>query len=270
MRVRFAADTDCGLKKAVNQDSLSVQVVMTPIGRAAFVVLCDGMGGLQSGEIASASVVMAYVNWLKTEFVHLCTEPFDDVELKRQWKTVLDTCSQRIHAFGDEQHIRLGSTAVVCLFLENKTYVMNVGDSRLYLLTNTATILTRDHSIVWQEVERGNLTPEQAKHHPKRNILTQSVGGAYIPEPDFYVYDSNYSGTYLFCSDGFHHELTDSELIYELSRFQIRDEVTMRSKARQLIDLVMSRGEKDNISVVLLCMDDDRIAEGAVDYNDTF
>lgn len=252
MRIELAADTDVGTVKHTNQDSLSAKILSTEQGRMAFVVLCDGMGGLQSGEVASADVVRAFDQWVRTALPALCREPIREEDIQIQWRSLIESCAERIRGYGERRNIQLGTTVVVALFADGNVYAMNVGDSRLYEIYDGVRLLTRDHSVVWRDVERGALTPEEAKHHPQRNILLQSVGGQRRPVPSFYRYELCMGATYLFCSDGFHHEIADEELAAAFGREAQNNEQTLRSHAQGLINTAKQRGERDNISVVVV------------------
>ena len=257
MKIIVAADTDIGTRKGINQDSFSVKVFRTGVGRLALVVLCDGMGGLQCGELASAEVIRCFDEWSGTQLPRLCRRGLQEDALHQQWSELLSTVSGRLCSYGERNGIRIGTTVVVGLFTESNIYVANVGDSRMYEVGDQTNLLTRDHSLVWREVEAGRLTPEQAKHHPRRNILTQCIGGRREPVPDFYKLLPRPGVCYMFCSDGFCHELTDEELQRALRPENTGDEIRMRRKARDLINLVKDRGETDNITVILLrCVND--------------
>ena len=257
MKPNISANTDIGIHKKTNQDSYSVMVVNTPSGRLTLVVLCDGMGGLKFGEIASAEVIRSFDKWARFQLPDLCKYEIREDLLFQQWSVLLRETSRRVFSYGERNGFRLGTTVVAALFTRNWIYVTNVGDSRMYEIYDCTKLLTRDHSLVWREVEAGRLSYEQAKHHPKRNVLTQSIGGKKSPVPDFYKIPFNFDACYMFCSDGFHHELTDEEIWRTLNREKMVNEGIMNQTAEALIDLVKARGEADNISVILICYEEE-------------
>lgn len=110
--------------------------------------------------------------------------------------------------------------------------------------------LTRDHSLVGQEVEAGRLTPEEAEQDCRRNVILQCIGTGREPKPDFLIGRTEVDTTYLLCSDGFRHKLTPEELETYFFPEQLDDPVQMKERQRILTDLVKERGERDNITVI--------------------
>ena len=114
------ANTDIGLVKQTNQDSLTVKIINTDIGRMAFAVLCDGMGGLAMGEVASAAVVRAFDDWVYTCLPELSRGEFGDDEIQVQWESLLQDMNRRIADYGRSRDVRLGTTAVILLVTRKK------------------------------------------------------------------------------------------------------------------------------------------------------
>ena len=113
MRFSATADTDIGISKNTNQDSLSVKVINTPQGRMTFAILCDGMGGLDKGEVASASVIRAFDNWVRNNLSSLCEAPIEDSTIRNQWNQIIDEQNKLIGSYGARQGVRMGTTAVL-------------------------------------------------------------------------------------------------------------------------------------------------------------
>ncbi len=217
MNFIVSARTDIGITKSTNQDSLSVKVVNTPMGRMVFAVLCDGMGGLAKGEVASASVVKAFDGWLMNELPRLCEVGFDDSTIRNQWNQIVTDQNQRIKVYGARQGIRLGTTVVAMLITQNRYYLLNVGDSRAYEISNVLRQLTQDQTFVAREIALGNMTPEQALTDERRNVLLQCVGASDDVYPDMFFGETNPNAVYMLCSDGFRHEISPKE-IYDTQR----------------------------------------------------
>ena len=133
----ISANTDVGIKKNTNQDGLSVKIIGTPIGKMVFAVLCDGMGGLAKGEVASTSVITAFNHWVAEELPALCRKGIEDADIRKQWENIILTQNDRMQAYGKRDSISLGTTAVIMLLTQERFYVMNVGDSRAYEISDT-------------------------------------------------------------------------------------------------------------------------------------
>jgi len=252
MNYIVSANTDIGLVKSTNQDSLSVKVINTPIGRMSFAVLCDGMGGLSKGEVASASVIRAFDNWARKELPLLTNTELDGAVIKAQWEKILLEQNTTIKTYGAKQGVRLGTTAVVMLLTDKSYYIMNVGDSRAYEVSNALLQLTKDQTFVAREVELGNMTPEQAEVDERRSVLLQCIGASEEVYPDFFTGATKQNATYMLCSDGFRHEITPAEIYEKLHPGVLMNDAAMNQSALDLIALNKQRNERDNISVVLV------------------
>lgn len=253
MDFSISAITDAGIKRRVNQDCIMARTLMTELGRACFAVLCDGMGGLQKGEIASTSVVMALSDWMYRELPQLIRDGFREDALFAQWRSVMEDMNQSILQYGENNDCRIGTTAVALLAIAGSCYLMNIGDSRAYRMDEAGLFrLTEDHSYVADRVRAGELTPEQAEHSPKRNVLTRCVGAKSGCDPDFFVDKLNAPCMYLLCSDGFRHELSNEEMYVTLFQSGDRSPEAIRAAELELIERNKQRGETDNISVITI------------------
>lgn len=227
-------------------------VINSPQGRMVFAVLCDGMGGLEQGEVASASVIHAFRNWATTQLPQLCVRPLQDGDIRRQWEDVILRQNRAIKAYGARQGVRLGTTAVVMLLTQTRYYILNVGDSRAYELTASLKQLTKDQTFVAREIALGHMTEEEAKTDSRRNVLLQCVGASEDIFPDLFFGDVQPNAVYMLCSDGFRHEITGEEIYEKLQPGVLFDEYTMQRHMTSLIDLNKQRQERDNISAVLV------------------
>lgn len=252
MNFIVSANTDIGISKTTNQDGLSVMVMNTPQGRMAFAILCDGMGGLQKGELASTSVINAFRSWVMNELPRLSAAPLQDAVIRSQWEKIILEQNQTIKAYGARQAIRLGTTAVVLLLTQTRYYVLNVGDSRAYELTTGIRQLTMDQTFVAREIAMGNMTPEEAARDPRRNVLLQCVGASENVYPDLFFGDIRKDAVYMLCSDGFRHEISAEEIYQMLQPGILLDDATMHRNTAALIELNKQRQERDNISAALI------------------
>ncbi len=251
MRFLAAADTDIGTTKKINQDSVCVKIARSPAGQAALVLVCDGMGGLDKGELASATVIRQFSDWFHMEFPLLLPK-WNWKLLTEEIQHLLSQVNRHIFEYGLHHQLLLGTTVTGMLFIEEQYLQFHIGDTRIYRLRDSIEQLTRDHSLVQHELERGLLTPEQAQQDPRSNILLKCVGTARRIAPEFQCGVLQAGEHYLFCSDGFRHVLTEQELYDALGPQALHTREQMKSQLRRMIELVKARGEHDNISAVLL------------------
>ena len=244
--------TDAGIGKENNQDSALQIEARTDFGDVMLSVVCDGMGGLDKGEVASATVIEAFGEWFEKELpklIHL-----EDVErmIFGEWEELILDCNQKISAYADELRIKMGTTLNAILFLRGRYYIANVGDSRAYLLSDGLYQLTKDQTLVQREVDMGRLTAEKAAVSPRRNILLQCVGASPIVTPDYYSGSFAAGQVYMQCSDGFRHVVTGEEIYRYLNTQELTDERKMADNAVYLTALNKNRQEKYNITVLLV------------------
>lgn len=248
----IAAQTDVGIIKETNQDSLSVKVLDTAQGRMVFAVLCDGMGGLAKGEVASATVIDAFAGWLEEQLPQLLEGEITEELLCAQWSALLEQENEKIKAYGVSYGINLGTTVVALLLTQTRYFVLNVGDSRAYMLRSELLQITQDQTFVAREVSLGRMTEEQAKTDKRRSVLLQCVGASPSVIPDLFAGEIVPGDVFLLCSDGFRHEIFPEE-IYERCRPEaVTDQTAMNENLRDLIERNKQRGERDNISAVLV------------------
>lgn len=252
MNFIISANTDIGISKGTNQDSLTVKRLTTPLGNMVFAVLCDGMGGLDKGEVASASVVRAFDAWVHQQLPLLCSVPLEDSVIRNQWEAIIDQQNNAIKVYGARQGVRLGTTAVVMLLTQTRYYILNVGDSRAYELTTGIRQITSDQTFVAREISMGHMTEEEAENDSRRNILLQCVGASDEVYPDMFFGDVVHNAIYMLCSDGFRHEITAEEIYEKLQPGILFDDYTMQQNTISLIELNKQRQERDNISALLV------------------
>lgn len=252
MKLRYVAtaETDIGIVKDTNQDSVLIKHATYGKSEVLMAIICDGMGGLSKGEVASATVIREFDKWFLTNLEFELRNPDMDV-IGGKWALLLKNLNIKIQEYGQSIGERLGTTFTGALFINNKYLVVHVGDTRLYRIDKTLQQLTNDHTYVAREVLKGNLTPEQAKTDKRRNMLLQCVGASKIIEPQIICGDAS-KCVYLLCSDGLRHRITDEEISESFIFKDLRNKTVMHTKSKKMIALVKERKEKDNISVVLI------------------
>lgn len=246
------AYTDVGIKKKTNQDSLLIQEADAECGKVMFAAICDGMGGLSKGEVASASLIKAYADWFRNRFPVLMGQGIREQSLRKDLEDVAVSKSSQIMEYGRKTGVSLGTTVVLLLIAENHYYIINVGDSRVYQIQNQMIQLTKDQTYVQREIDMGRMTPEQAKTDPQRNVLLQCVGAGKYLKPDFYSGEVRTGENYMLCSDGFRHIITEQELYQHLNPHMANTPQKMQENMRYLTELNKRRKEQDNISVILI------------------
>lgn len=253
MGYKAVYNTDVGIKKKTNQDSLAIKLADTPAGQAMFAIVCDGMGGLAKGEVASKEVIYAFCNWFDEEFVEMVDNAsFSEGALKYQWMRLAVDMNEKIKAYGEQNGIMLGTTLSAILMYMGKYYIIHVGDSRVYEITSQAVQLTADQTLVAREVAAGRLTPEQAETDSRRSVLLQCIGASPVVEPDFIAGEINVGAAYMLCSDGFRHKISNEEMVDRIGPAACASEADMENGCRFLTELVKYRKETDNVTVVLI------------------
>lgn len=225
-------------------------------GETALLSVCDGVGGLASGELASASVVSWLTNWFETSYPDLLATCSNDLgvlfdRVQEQWEAGLYALNDALRSYGRDNDTQLGTTCTTILLIGGSYLIVHVGDSRVYRFTSgRMSILTIDQTWVAQEVARGNIPPEKARTHPKRNVILQSVGTQSELQPVFSRGGYEVGDAFMVCCDGFRNELFDDELIDAFGRLQEASELAIHDIIAQIIQLVLNRGERDNITAV--------------------
>lgn len=250
MRFRIIAETDKGIYRKNNQDSLIVKYGYCLEKEIVMAVVCDGMGGLSRGELASATVVRAFSKWFDEELSYEIKELNLQI-IASKWILLLKELNITISEYAKLHNIKMGTTFTGMLIVDEEYLIVHIGDTRAYYIGQQLKQITRDHTLVSKEVERGTMTLEQALKDKRKSVLTQCIGASDMPEPDV-IYGETQSGIYLLCSDGLVHEVTEYELQKSLNINNLYDERDMTKKLKSTIELVKKRGEKDNISGILI------------------
>ena len=253
MKFTTAVHTDIGIKKSTNQDSALIIEARTDFGNILLTVICDGMGGLAKGEVASSTVVAAFAEWFEKELPGLFSGQGNlEGRIFDSWGQLILNCNRKIADYGRSSGISLGTTLNAMLFAADKYYIVNVGDSRAYMLMDQLYQLTKDQTYVQREMDMGRMTLEEARVSPQRNVLLQCIGASEYIDPEFFsgVYEAGQ--VYMQCSDGFRHIITPEEIYQYLCPQALVNEQAMIDNAVYLTELNKYRRENDNITVLLI------------------
>lgn len=253
MRYFAAAETDIGTTKKSNQDSLLIKHAESSEGEILMTVICDGMGGLQRGEVASAAVIEHFACWFDEELPEeLWNIDMDVIGCK--WEFMLKELNLKIMEYGRKSNVTLGTTFTGLLCIDDKYLIGHVGDTRLYQIdpgSSAVKQLTEDHTLVAREIREGKLSYEQAERDKRRNILLQCIGASGRVTPQI-ITGKLQGGTYLLCSDGFRHKINEEYFHENFNAGTIVSRETIHDKLHQAISTVKARGEQDNISAILV------------------
>ncbi|MBQ7677047.1 MAG: serine/threonine-protein phosphatase [Lachnospiraceae bacterium] len=250
MIFHVAACSDVGIKRKVNQDSYWVKQYATPLGDMVIAVVCDGMGGLEHGEIASATVVRAFCEWADRRLPNAQPKLFNEEEISEEWDEVIAFQNDALMDYGEQNQMKLGTTLTALLLTQDKYFIGHVGDSRCYRITDHVEQLTQDHSFVASQVALGNMTEEEAKVDKRRNVLLQCVGAVEEVHPQYLSGALSQETVFMLCSDGFHHNVATEELLGYLSPAAAKDMAHFQMNVEFLIEMDKQRKEKDNITSV--------------------
>lgn len=254
MEYLVAAYTDTGIQKETNQDSICVRrAAVSEVGETIMAVICDGMGGLKKGEVASAVCVNAFGSWFDQNLPRLselCRGNLAGVQ--QQWTALSEEVHGSLQQYAEKTGIQLGTTAAAFFAHEDRYLTMNIGDSRIYERKNALCQLTQDQSLVAREIAAGRITEEESRHHPQRNILLQCLGAGGHVTPVFTTGKVPSDALYLLCSDGLVHELSPEELADRFQAVYLSSKDAMTAALLEATELCKRRGETDNITSVLI------------------
>ncbi len=250
IKLSAVACSDIGMIKQSNQDSLLIKHAACSKCEILMAAVCDGMGGLDKGELASATAIRELSEWFEREIFSGLQENNLRIAAKSM-VCMLHELNKTLLDYGRAHKIRLGTTFTCVLFINDKYMAVHIGDSRIYRIDASIKQLTTDHTFVAREVARGNMTKDQARVDKRRNLLLKCIGVSETIEPEV-LYGRVKKGAYLLCTDGFRHEITEDEIYRELMPRLLINEKIMNEKCLDLIERVKERNEKDNISALLI------------------
>ena len=233
--------TDPGNIRTQNQDAYEI---VTFGHDRALLLVCDGMGGARSGNIASSMAAEAFVSEVRRyQKLAVSTERAESI-----LRGALELANKAVyeHAALSEEYAGMGTTLVAALVLKNTAVIINVGDRRAdHFSAQGVRQITTDHSIVEMMVQRGELTREQAKTYPGRNLITRAVGTECAVEGDIFVQELKKDESLLLCSDGLSNEMADQEMLFEVAHGMKKSTCCER-----LLSIAKNRGAPDNVTVV--------------------
>ena len=254
MKVISTYYTDIGLVKKTNQDALLIKKAQSNLGQISLAVICDGMGGLAKGEVASASVIKMFNDWFENDLIHLLeNQNFSLTDIGNQFQRMIEKKNIKILEYGKQNNINLGTTVTAIFILDNQYIYYHVGDSRLYIINDQITQLTHDQTLVQREYDEGKITYEQLETDPRKSILLQCVGASKIVEPEIKQGTLNVGDLVLLCTDGFRRVLSAQEIHDTL--VDKKDVNSLNGGLRQIVQKNKQLGEEDNITGLVLLLE---------------
>ncbi len=242
MIIELHAAVDPGRARSNNEDSVATE------DGVALAVLADGMGGYNAGEVAS-NMATTFIRTELGRWLREASITASDAEVRRAMDICVDNANRAIFnaANSNPQYAGMGTTLVVAVFRDNRLLLGHVGDSRCYRLrAGRLQQITRDHSLLQEQIDAGLITPEQAAFSANKNLVTRAVGVEDTVLLETHQHDVLPSDLFLLCSDGLSDMLDDAAIAQVLLAHDSLDSCT-----RALIDAANDAGGKDNISVIL-------------------
>jgi len=241
--------TDPGMIRGHNEDA----VFANP--NQGLVILADGMGGYNAGEVASGMATMLLSTELEVAFTTRPPYKIDkESGLSHGNRSILDKVTLANSAIyttaeSQPQYAGMGTTLVMALFCDNQVTVAHIGDSRLYRLRGEEFgVITRDHSLLQEQIDSGMISVEEARYSQNKNLVTRALGVDPKVETEIHDYAVQPGDIYLLCSDGLNDMVEDEEIKMTLQMLSANLELA----ATQLIQMANDNGGRDNVSVILV------------------
>lgn len=239
--MRFRFGTDIGLRREENQDAVRCEY----FGHNVLAVVCDGMGGERAGKEASEIAINEFFQRFSAGY----TESLGDEEIRKLLIASVSAANSVIYTRArlDFKNFGMGTTCVAA-FVKNKTaFIVNVGDSRAYLISdNGLSQITTDHNVSTLLFEQGKISEEEMENHPQRHMLVRAVGVEKTVLADTFILDYEDKISLLLCSDGLSGYCSDNEV------YDVIVDAPFDSVAEELINLALSKGGRDNITVAVI------------------
>lgn len=243
------AITDVGNKRTINQDNYLN--IVTCVNNKYIGVFCvaDGMGGLQDGEYASQFAVSETQQWYEKNLAFLVNEKLNENKLIDELKKLFYSINTEIYNYGLLKNSKVGTTYSLLLVIDNKYFVVHAGDSRIYLKRNNDLfLLTKDQTWVNEQLEQGLISLEEAKNHPRKNVLSNCLGCFENPSVCVGNGEIFEDDCFLLCSDGLYNLVTTGEISIGMSDNNFIDIPNM------FLRLVKQRGAFDNVTMIIIAI----------------
>lgn len=238
--MRYSLKTDKGIVRSSNQDCCFVTVFDN---KSCFAVVCDGMGGPQAGDIASQIAIKN----ISERFVSGWRNGMSVSSVKNLLTTAINAANICVYdaAVSNEEYNGMGTTLVAAVAIGDELVIANIGDSRAYLITDELKLMTKDHSLVQELIDKGELTETDAKFYPYKNVITRALGIEEHIEIDFSEFSFKDGANVLLCSDGLTNFVSENEIL------NVIRENDIACVSEKLVELANRNGGGDNITAVI-------------------
>ena len=241
--MQYWAVTDPGCVRQQNQDAYQIEQLDR---NTLLAVICDGMGGARSGNVASSLALEVFIQEIKQTWTPTMDNSRVDQMLYAAAKVANFAVFDQANQF--EDFAGMGTTLSAVLIRGQEATLVNVGDSRIYCVNSEDIIqLTRDHSLVQMMVDRGELTQEKARSYPGKNLITRAIGTEPVVTCDLFHHRLERGDCLLLCSDGLSNMMDDQEILFEVVHGGDKAQCCQR-----LLDIAQNRGAPDNVTSVLI------------------
>ena len=238
--MQIYSKTDIGLKRSSNQDYAATCKLNE---NTYLAVVCDGMGGANAGNVASEMAAKSISRYITNAY----RNEMDSFEIEKLLKNAISSANIEIYdmSLKSTELFGMGTTTVVAIIRDDKAIIAHVGDSRAYIANDELKLLTRDHSVVQSLLESGKITPEDAKVHPRKNVITRALGAEENVVVDTLETEFPSESILMLCTDGLTGYADEKEIFEILKNSDC-------NLAEKLIELAYAGGGGDNINVVTI------------------
>ena len=235
--------TDSGKVRRQNQDVF--KTLYDEEKGIAVLVVCDGVGGANAGNVASALAADTFMHYIGKYIEHIGT--IDDIAAEMSDAVYAANKTVYYKSVHEDEFAGMGTTLTAVISTNEGEVVVNVGDSRTYnATTKKITQVTRDHTVVEEMIARGDITRAEARRHPNKHLITRALGMNPKETPDVFFLNLESGDYLLLCSDGLSEVILDSEML-----FQLQSGLSVQECCENLIEIALSRGAPDNVTVVI-------------------
>lgn len=252
----IATCTDKGRVKRINEDACCVECAETPLGEVLMGVVCDGVGGLSRGELASSTVVERFSRWFERELPGLMegmvvAGAFDFSAVRIVWGTLLASLNDLIRSYGASVGGKLGTTFSGIIACDGTYLLGHVGDCRVYQLSHDAFWqISQDQTLLAQKLASGELTPQQAQAFDKKHVILQSVGTQRVLKPVFSTGRYTAEDLFVACCDGVWRRAGNEGVRRAFEGEDFRDEAALSRACQRLLLDDLAQGERDNLTII--------------------
>ena len=255
MAFEIGCETDKGTVRVENQDSFIVKCNSNVNGDFCMVALCDGMGGLSEGSVASNTVANAFERWYIERVENgFSISRMSSEEIIGEINVIISYCHDKLVEYGQKKNIRLGTTLALLLINNNSYIAINIGDSRIYVCNTQIKKVTVDDTVAARMAEENKFTADDARFSDKRHILTQCIGTGKNPQPHIICGNCGEGDVIFLCTDGMYNSFIEKEISDFILKQRNQQGESIMNSVKNMISDAISRGEDDNITGIVVAI----------------